>query len=57
MVCIKDPDINNIANKHEFKVIQKRESIFLVHSPFDYDFSNGVFMKLYPEEEYPLQLG
>jgi len=58
VVCIKDPNINNIiANKLEFKIVQKKESIFLIHNPFDYENSNGVFMKMYPEEEYPLHLG
>lgn len=58
VVCIKDPNINSIiANKLEFKIVQKQESVFLIHNPFDYENSNGVFMKLYEDEEYPLHLG
>ena len=33
------------------------ESIYIVNRPFDYEYSNGLFFKLYPHEEYPLQLG
>lgn len=57
VVCIKDPSINQLAKNLEFKVMQKNESIFLVQSPFNYEFSNGVFIKLHPEEEYPLMHG
>ena len=34
----------------------KKESIYLMHKKFDYENSNGVFFKLNPEEEYPLNL-
>mgnify|MGYP000267928503 FL=1 len=55
LICIQDPKIN--ASKLEFKIVQKKESIYLINRPFDYENSNGVFMKLYPEEEFPLHIG
>ncbi len=51
-IPITDPDIN--AKNLEIKILYKKESWYLLHKKFDYDYSNGVFMKLYPEEEYPL---
>jgi len=44
-------------NKLEFTIRQINESIYIQHQPFDYDSSNGVFFKLYPDEEFPLSLG
>ena len=55
LFVIDDPKIT--AKQLEFKIVQKRESIYLVHKLFDYEYSNGVFMALLPEEEYPLQSG
>lgn len=55
LFVIDDPKIT--AKQLEFKIVQKRESIYLIHKQFDYEYSNGVFMALLPEEEYPLQSG
>jgi hypothetical protein len=55
VVCIKDPNIT--AKNMEFKIVYKKESLYLTHKLFNYDVSNGVFMKLHPEEEYPLNAG
>lgn len=47
-----------ILNKEvEFKIMIKKESIFLIHKPFDYDCSNGMFINLYEQEEFPLYPG
>lgn len=58
VVCMRDASNSNIlASKFELKIVIKKESLYLIQKPFDYEFSNGVFMKLYPHEEYPLQMG
>ena len=38
------------AKNLEVQVKYMRESIYLVHRCFDYEYSNGVFMKLLPKE-------
>ena len=38
----------------EFRMVYKRESVFLISQPFDYQYSNGLFIKLYEGEQYPL---
>lgn len=55
VVCIRDPAI--LAKNLEFKIVYKKESFYLVHNHFNYDFSNGVMMKLFPEEEFPIKAG
>lgn len=45
------------ARNLEVQVKYMRESIYLVHRCFDYEHSNGVFMKLLPKEQYPLECG
>jgi hypothetical protein len=55
VVTLRDlaPSLN--SNKLEVRIMQKKESIFIQHQPFDYESSNnGVFMKLYQDEEFPL---
>jgi len=41
----------------EFRIVYQKESIYIVHKPFDYEHSNGVFFKLYNQEEYPIVPG
>mmetsp|Transcript_4396 Transcript_4396/g.6383 ORF Transcript_4396/g.6383 Transcript_4396/m.6383 type:complete len:96 (+) Transcript_4396:1167-1454(+) len=41
----------------KFSFLYHKETICIQHKLFDYDQSNGVFMKMYPYEEYPLSLG
>ena len=55
VACITDPSIT--TKKLEFRITYKNESVYLIHSPFDYEYSNGVFMNLKPQEEYPLHIG
>ena len=55
VACITDPYIT--TKKLEFRITYKNESIYLIHQPFDYENSNGVFMNLKPQEEYPLHIG
>jgi hypothetical protein len=55
VVSIKDPNIT--AKNMEFKIVYKKESLYLTHKLFNYEVSNGVFMKLHQEEEYPLSAG
>lgn len=55
MVAIRDPAI--LAKNLEFKVVYKKESFYLIHNPFNYEYSNGVMMKLFPEEEFPIKGG
>lgn len=49
---IKDKEIN--AKNLEFRLVYKRESVYLISQPFDYQYSNSVFIKLQEGEEYPL---
>ena len=55
VVGIKDPGI--LAENLEFKIVYKKESFYMVHKHFNYDISNGVMMKLFPEEEFPIKGG
>lgn len=55
VVSIRDPNIT--AKNLEFRVVYQKESIYIVHKPFDYEHSNGVFFKLYNQEEYPIVPG
>jgi serine/threonine protein phosphatase PrpC len=55
VVPINDPHIT--TKNLEFKIVYKKESLYLTHKLFNYEVSNGVFMKLHQEEEYPLSAG
>ena len=45
------------AKNLEVQVKYMRESIYLVHRWFDYEYSNCVFMKLLPKEYHPFKCG
>lgn len=52
---ISDPSVTQ--KQVSIQVYYKNESIYLISKQFEYSHSNGVFMKLHPDEEFPLSLG
>ena len=56
-IGINDPSIN--SRSFEFRIAYRRSQhkVVLISRPFDYECGEGVFMRLRPQEEFPLNFG
>lgn len=56
-IGIRDPNINSRHFEFRIAYVRSKNKVVIISRPFDYECGQGVFMRLRPQEEFPIELG